>query len=59
MIGNYFSACNAIDNHNRTRQSDIVLEKYWMKHSVYFILATTVVLVMGITDGKLLFYHVI
>ena len=57
MIGRYFNACNAIDNHNRMRQSDLALEKYWVTQSGYFILATTVALGMGITDGKLLYFH--
>ena len=38
-------------------QSDLALEKYWVTHGVYFILATTVVLGMRIIDGKLLFCH--
>ena len=53
-IGKCFSACNAIDNHNRMRQSDIALDKYWVTQSGYFILATTVELGMGITYWKLL-----
>ena len=36
-------------------QSYLALDKYWVTHSGYFRLATTVVLVMGITYGKLLF----
>ena len=56
-IGKCFSACNAIDNHNRMRQSDIALDKYWVTQSGYFILATTVELGMGITDGKLIYCH--
>ena len=39
------------------RQSDLSLEKYWVTQSGYFRLATTVALGMGITDGKLLYYH--
>ena len=42
VIGNYFSACNAIDNHNRTWQPDLALDKYWETQSIYFILATKV-----------------
>ena len=57
LIGRYFNACNSIDNHNRIRQSDIVLNKYWLTHSGYFTLATTVALGMGITDGKPLYWH--
>ena len=30
LLGSYFNACNAIDNHNMMRQSDISLEKYWV-----------------------------
>ena len=36
-------------------QSDVALEKYWLTQSAYFRLATTVVLGMGIIDGKLLY----
>ena len=50
----YFNACNEIDNQNMMFQSDLVLEKYWVTHSGYFRLATTVALGMGITDGKIL-----
>ena len=37
------------------RKSDPALEKYWVKQSGYFSLATTVEFGMGITDGKLLY----
>ena len=39
------------------RQSDLLLEKYWVTQSGYFRLATTVALGMGITDGKLLYCY--
>ena len=52
-----FNACNAIDNHNMMRQSDLSLEKYWVIQSGDFRRATTVALGMGITDGKLLYCH--
>ena len=29
VIGRHFSDCKAIDNHNRMRQSDAALDKYW------------------------------
>ena len=57
MLGRYVSACNAIDNPNRMRQSDLALEKYWITQSGYFRLATAVALGMGITDGNLLYCH--
>ena len=54
LLGIYFNACTTIDNPNSMQQYDIVLEKYWVTQSGYFILATTVALGMGIIDGKLL-----
>ena len=44
-----------MDNQTRMWNPDIALEKYWLTQSGYFRLATTVVLGMGITDGKLLY----
>ena len=57
LIGRSFNACNTIDNHNRTGQSEIDLEKCWVTHSGYFRLATIVALGMEITNGKILFCH--
>ena len=57
LVGRYFNACFAIDNHNRMWQSDLALEKYWVTHGRYFRLATVVALVMGIADGKLIYCH--
>ena len=57
MLGRYFNDCNVIDNHNRMRQSDLSLEKYWVTQRGYFRLATTVALGMGITYGKLIYCH--
>ena len=39
------------------RQYDLSLEKYWVTQSGYFILAITVELGIGITDGNFLFCH--
>ena len=57
LLGRYFNACNAIENHNIMRQSDIALEKYWVTQSGYLRIATTVALGMGIIYGKLLYCH--
>ena len=57
LIGRYFNDCNEIDNHNRIRQSDLALEKYWVTHGVYFRLSISVALGIGITYRKILFYH--
>ena len=57
MIDIYFSACNLIDNHNRIRQSELALEKYWEIHSGYFILVATVALGTRVTDRNILLCH--
>ena len=57
LLDRYFNACNTIDNHNRMRQYDLDIDKYWVTQSGYFRLATIVALGMGITDGKLLYCH--
>ena len=51
LIGRYFNVCNKIDNHNRMRQSALALEKYWVTQCVYFRLATTLILGMGVRLG--------
>ena len=38
-------------------QYDLSLDKYWVTHHGYFILATIFSLGMGITNEKLIFYH--
>ena len=53
----YLNACNVIDQHNKIQKYDLALEKYWVKHSGCFRLATTVTLSVGTTDAKLLFWH--
>ena len=57
LLGRYFNACNALENHNRMPQSDMALEKYWITQSGCFRLATTVALGMGIIYGNLLYCH--
>ena len=57
MIGRYFNACNKIKNKNRMGQFDLALDKYWLTHSDYFRLTTTLVLGMGTADEKTLFWH--
>ena len=57
LLGRYLNACNAIYNHNRMRQYELAIDKYWVTQSGYFGLSTTVALGMGIADGKLLLCH--
>ena len=42
LLGRYFNEFNSIENHNRMRQYDIALDKYWVTQSGYFRVATTV-----------------
>ena len=57
FLGSNSNSCSLIGNHNRMRQSDLSLEKYWLTQCVYFRLATTVAFSMGIRDWKLLYCH--
>ena len=57
LLGSYFHTCSSMENHDRMGQYELVVEKYWVTQSVYFRLATTVALGVGITYGKILFYH--
>ena len=57
LLVRYLNACNAIQNHNKMRQSNISLDKYWVTQSGYFRLATTVSLGIGIEYGNLLYCH--
>ena len=57
LLVRYFNACNAIENHNRMRKTDTALDQYWVTHSGYFRLATTLALGMGIIYVKILFCH--
>ena len=44
FLGRYFNDFNAIDNKNRMQNYDLALEKYWVAHSGYFRLETTLAL---------------
>ena len=55
----YFNAYNTIDNLNRMHQSGLALYKYWVTQSEYFRVATSVELVMRITDEKSFYVMVI
>ena len=57
LLGRHFNACNAIENKNRMRNSDLALDKCRVTHSDYFRLANIVALNVGIKDGNLLFCH--
>ena len=57
FLDRHFIACNAMDDHDIMRQSHLAIEKYWVTHSGYFRLETTVALGMRITDEKIILCH--
>ena len=57
MLDRYVNSCKVIYNHNRMWKSYLYPEKDLVMQSGYFILVTTVLLVMGIAYAKLLSYH--
>ena len=45
------SAVNEVDSHNKSRQSDLALEKWWVTQCGWLRLCTTVAMGMNITDN--------
>ena len=48
IIFKHLNPCNAMDQNNKIQKYEVALKKYWVTQSVYFRLATTVELGMGI-----------
>ena len=57
LVGSYFNASDAIENHNRMQYYGIAPDKYWLTQRGYFRIKTTVELGIDITYRKLLFCH--
>ena len=53
----YFNYSNVIEQHNKIRQYDLVIDKYWAKQNGYFILVTTVSSGTVVTDTKFSLCH--
>ena len=51
------SAVNEVDSHNKSRQSDLALEKWWVTQCVWLRLCTTVAMGMTITNCWKLFRY--
>ena len=49
------SAVNEVESHNKSRQSDLALEKWWVTQFVWLRLCTTVSMGINITDFWKLF----
>ena len=59
LVSNFFSSVNDMDSHNNSRQSDIVLEKFWVTQCGWLRLCTAVSMGMTITNcWKLFFYRI-
>ena len=52
-----FSAVNEVDSHNKSRQSDLALEKWWVTQCGWPRLCTTVAMGMTITNCWKLFRY--
>ena len=48
---------NEVDYHNKSRQSDLALEKWWATQCGLLWLCTTVAMGMTITNGRKLFLY--
>ena len=58
-MSKFFGSVNEVQSHNKSRHSDIALEKLWIMQCVWLRLCTTVAMGMTITNfWKLFFYGV-
>ena len=53
----FFVFVNEVDSHNNSRQSDLVLEKFWVPQCGWIWFCTTVVMGMTITNCWKLFHY--
>ena len=53
----FFSAVNEVDSHNKSRQSDLELEKWWVTQCGWLRLCTTGAMGMTITNSWQLFRY--
>ena len=51
------SAVNEVDSHNKSRQSDLALEKWWFTQCRWLMLCTTVTMGMNINNCWKLFRY--
>ena len=58
-MSEFFGSVNEVDSHNKSRQSDLGLENYWVTQCGWLQLCTTVAVVMNINNlWKLFCYRV-
>ena len=52
-----FGSVNEVDSHNKSRQSDLVLDKFWVTQCGWLRSCTTVYIEITITNGCKLFHY--
>ena len=57
VMSKVFSAVNEVDSHNKSRQSDLALKKWWVTQCGWLRLCTTVAMVTTITNCWKLFRY--
>ena len=57
VLCQFFSAVNEVDSHNKSRQSDLALEKWWVIQCGWLRLCTKVTMGMNITNCWKLFSY--
>ena len=57
VMSNIFSAVNEVDSHNKSRQSDLALDKWWITQCGWLRLYTTVAMGITITNCWKLFRY--
>ena len=57
VIYKFFGYANEVDPHKTSRQSDLVLEKFWVTQCGWIRLYTTVAMVITITNSWKLFHY--
>ena len=56
-MSRFFNAVNKVDSHNKSRQYDLALEKWWVNQCYWLQLCTTAAMAMNITNCWKLFRY--
>ena len=57
LLYQFVSAINEVDSHNKSRHSDLALEKWWVTQCDWLRLCTTFAMGMTINNGRKLFRY--
>ena len=59
IMSKFFGSVNEVDSHNKSRQSNLALEKFWVTQCCYIWLFITIAMGMKINNCWKLFHYVI